>query len=60
MYYRVRIWNGESFKKEIMYEADNEVIAMQKASAATPDGCRANYESIKKEEYDAQSRNKEV
>jgi hypothetical protein len=60
MYYRVRIWNGESFKKEIMYEADNEVIAMQKASAATPDGCRANYESINKEEYDAQSRNKEV
>ena len=43
-----------------MYEADNEVIAMQKASAATPDGCRANYESIKKEEYDAQSRNQEV
>ena len=60
MYYRVRIWNGESFKKEIMYEADNEVIAMQKASAATPDGCRANYESINKEEYDAQSRNQEV
>ena len=60
MYYRVKIWNGESFKKEIMYEADNEVIAMQKASAATPDGCRANYESINKEEYDAQSRNKEV
>ena len=52
MYYRVRIWNGESFKKEIMYSADNEVIAMQKASAATPDGCRANYESINKEEYE--------
>jgi len=52
MYYRVRIWNGESFKKEIMYSAENEVIAMQKASAATPDGCRANYESINKEEYE--------
>ena len=52
MHYRVRIWNGELFKKEIMYEADNEVIAMQKASAATPDGCRANYESINKEEYE--------
>jgi len=46
MYYRVKIWNGESFKKEIMYSAENEVIAMQKASAAIPDGCRANYESI--------------
>ncbi len=52
MHYRVRIWNGELFKKEIMYEADNEVIAMQKASAATPDGCRANYELINKEEYE--------
>ena len=60
MYYKVTIWNGESFKKEIMYSAENEVIAMQKASAATPDGCRANYESINKEEYDAQSRNQEV
>ena len=39
MYYKVTIWNGESFKKEIMYSAENEVIAMQKASAATPDGC---------------------
>ena len=60
MYYKVTIWNGESFKKEIMYSAENEVIAMQKASAATPDGCRANYESINNEEYDAQSRNQEV
>lgn len=60
MYYKVRIWNGESFKKEIMFSAENEVLAMQKASAATPDGCRANYESINKEEYDAQSRNQEV
>ena len=35
-----------------MYSAENEVIAMQKASAAIPDGCRANYESITKEEYE--------
>lgn len=52
MYYLVKIWNGEEFKKEILFEADNDVIAMQKASAATPDGCRANYESINKEEYE--------
>ena len=60
MYYKVTIWNGESFKKEIMFSAENEVLAMQKASSATPDGCRANYEQITKEEYDAQSRNQEV
>ena len=52
MYYLVKIWNGEEFKKEILFEADNDVIAMQKASAATPDGCRSNYESINKEEYE--------
>ena len=52
MYYLVKIWNGEQFKKEILFEADNDVIAMQKASAATPDGCRSNYESINKEEYE--------
>lgn len=58
MYYRVRIWNGESFKKEIMYSAENEVLAMQKASAATPDGCRSNYEPIKKEDYEKSYENK--
>ena len=52
MYYLVKIWNNDQFKKEILFEADNDVIAMQKASAATPDGCRANYESINKEEYE--------
>ena len=52
MYYLVKIWNGEQFKKEILFEADNDVIAMQKASAATPDGCRSNYEAINKEEYE--------
>ena len=52
MYYLVKIWNNDTLKKEILFEADNDVIAMQKASAATPDGCRANYESINKEEYE--------
>ncbi len=52
MYYLVKIWNNDQFKKEILFEADNDVIAMQKASAATPDGCRSNYESINKEEYE--------
>ena len=52
MYYLVKIWNQDQFKKEILFEADNDVVAMQKASAATPDGCRSNYESINKEEYE--------
>ena len=52
MYYLVKIWNKDQFKKEILFEADNDVVAMQKASAATPDGCRSNYESINKEEYE--------
>ena len=52
MYYLVKIWNNDQLKKEILFKADNDVIAMQKASAATPDGCRANYESINKEEYE--------
>ncbi len=52
MYYLVKIWSNDQFKKEILFEADNDVIAMQKASAATPDGCRATYESINKEEYE--------
>ena len=52
MYYLVKIWNNDTLKKEILFKADNDVIAMQKASAATPDGCRSNYESINKEEYE--------
>ena len=46
MNYLVKIWNraDSNFKKEILFNADNDVIAMQKASAATPDGCRATYE----------------
>ena len=54
MNYLVKIWNraDSNFKKEILFNADNDVIAMQKASAATPDGCRATYEEINKEEYE--------
>ena len=54
MFYLVKIWdNSDCFlKKEILYQSDNDVTAMQKASAATPDGCRATYESINKEEYE--------
>ena len=54
MNYLVKIWNraDSAFKKEILFNAANDVIAMQKASAATPDGCRATYEEINKEEYE--------
>ena len=54
MNYLVKIWNraDSNFKKEILFNADNDVIDMQKASAATPDGCRATYEEINKEEYE--------
>ena len=54
MNYLVKIWNraDSNFKKEILFNADNDVIAMQKASAATPDGCRATYEEIDKEKYE--------
>ena len=54
MNYLVKIWNraDSNFKKEILFNADNDVIAMQKASAATPDGCRSTYEEINKEDYE--------
>ena len=54
MNYLVKIWNytDSNFKKEILFSADNDVIAMQKASAATPDGCRSTYEEINKEDYE--------
>ena len=54
MNYLVKIWSypASDFKKEILFSADNDVIAMQKASAATPDGCRATYEEINKEDYE--------
>ena len=54
MMYLVKIWecHNSNFKKEILFEAANDVIAMQKASAATPDGCRSTYELTNKEEYE--------
>ena len=60
MFYLVKIWdNSDCFlKKEILYQSDNDVNAMQKASAATPDGCRATYESINKEEYEKEKTKK--
>ena len=51
MDYKGNIWKDESLKKESDYKAENEIIAMQKASAAIPDGCRATYEEIDEEEY---------
>ncbi len=54
MNYLVKIWNHSDshFKKEILFSADNDVIAMQKVSAATPDGCRATFEEINKDQYE--------
>ena len=51
MYYKVLIWGNDILKKEIYYKAENDIIAMQKASAAIPDGCRATYEEINEETY---------
>ena len=54
MDYLVKIWDlstGNTLKKEILYSSTDDVKAMQQASAATPDGCRATYEVINKEEY---------
>ena len=50
MDYIAKIWNNDVLKKEILFSADNDVIAMQKCSAATPDGCRATYYEITQEE----------
>ena len=60
MFYLVKIWDNNDWflKKEILYKSDNDVNAMQKASAATPDGCRATYESINKEEYEKEKTKK--
>ena len=54
MNYLVKIWNHSDslFKNEILFYASNDVIDMQKASAATPDGCRSTYEEINKEDYE--------
>ena len=51
MYYKVLIWGNDILKKEIYYKAENDIIAMQKASAAVPDGCRATYEEIDEKIY---------
>tara|TARA_R100000152_G_C6744121_1_gene167831 strand:+ start:330 stop:539 length:210 start_codon:yes stop_codon:yes gene_type:complete len=51
MYYKVNVWKNDELKKEIYYKADNDIIAMQKASAAIPDGCRATYEEINEKIY---------
>ena len=50
MNYKVRIWNNDTLKKELVYSADNDIQAIQMASAATPDNCRSTYEVITKEE----------
>ncbi len=51
MYYKVNIWKNDELKKIIYYKAENDIIAMQKASAAIPDGCRATYEEINEKIY---------
>jgi len=50
MHYKVNIWKDDSFKREIVYTADNGIQAIQMASAATPDGCRSTYEEITEEQ----------
>lgn len=50
MNYKVFIWQGDTFKREIVYSADNDIQAIQMASAATPDGCRSTYELTKEKE----------
>jgi len=50
MHYKVNIWKDDSFKREIVYTADNDIQAIQMASAATPDGCRSTYEEITEEQ----------
>ena len=52
MYYKVNIWKNDELKKIIYYKAENDIIAMQKASAAIPDGCRATYEEINEKTYE--------
>ena len=61
MNYIVKIWDlstGNTLKKEILYSSENDVKAMQQASAATPDGCRATYEVVNKEEYEKKEKEK--
>jgi hypothetical protein len=61
MDYIVKIWDlskGNTLKKEILYSSENDVNAMQQASAATPDGCRSTYEVINKEAYEKKEKEK--
>jgi hypothetical protein len=61
MDYIVKIWDlskGNLLKKEILYSSENNVNAMQQASAATPDGCRSTYEVINKEAYEKKEKEK--
>jgi len=50
MNYKVNIWQGDNFKREIVYSADNDIQAIQMASAATPDGCRSTFEETNEQE----------
>ena len=50
MNYKVNIWQGDNFKREIVYSAENDIQAIQMASAATPDGCRSTYEQVMEEQ----------
>ena len=49
--YLLKIWSFDDvvLRKEIMFTASNDVSAIQKASAATPDGCRSTYEPTTEE-----------
>ena len=61
MDYIVKIWDlskGNTLKKEILYSSENDVNAIQQASAATPDGCRSTYEVINKEAYEKKEKEK--
>tara|TARA_R110001632_G_scaffold121744_1_gene234403 strand:+ start:1372 stop:1581 length:210 start_codon:yes stop_codon:yes gene_type:complete len=46
MNYKVNIWQDDTLKREIVYSAENDIQAIQMASAATPDGCRSTYEQM--------------
>lgn len=49
MNYKVNIWQDDTLKREIVYSAENDIQAIQMASAATPDGCRATYEQMEEQ-----------
>ena len=50
MNYKVNIWQNDTLKREIVYSAENDIQAIQMASAATPDGCRSTYEQVMEEQ----------